>query len=273
MSVSAMRYCAGTSLRKPGERKKLLHADSGRLLDESRLFGKRSPDNTNLLALAQILNTPGWRLDNLNDKATESPGALMRSAPYAVFRDVEECFEYALRGASLTHPNPAANIPAAFYAALLHGLLRDMPWDESYTRASGLLASQRHGVVGRAWLDKALDAPTFKPDVAELGGGWTAISVLAVALCVFKAGLDAGFEQGVENSKHLLLSAVLHSGKSDTIGALVGQLLGAQFGQRLLPKDWLATLEARGAIEGMASDLYDAWAVGSAHESDTYPAE
>jgi ADP-ribosyl-[dinitrogen reductase] hydrolase len=259
--------------QEPGERKKLLHADSGRLLDERRLFGKRSPDNTNLLALAQILNTPGFRLNSVNDKATESPGALMRVAPYAVFRDVEECFEYALRGASITHPNPAASAPAAFYAALLHGLLRDMPWPESYARALALLESQPAGAACRLAFDQASSAATFRPDVAALGGGWTAVSALSVALCVFRAGLDSGFEHGVESSKHLLLAAVLHSGKSDTIGALVGQLLGAQFGQRLLPKDWLPTLEARGTIEGMASDLYDAWVVGSAHDSDVYPAD
>lgn len=257
--------------QEPGERKKLLHADNGRLLDESRLFGKRSPDNTNLLALAQILNTQGWRINHAGDKATESPGALMRSAPYAVFKDVEECFEYALRGAAITHPGPAASLPAAFFAALLHGLLRDMPWDESYARAVALLAPRRSDEV--AQLDAALKTPSLAPNVAALGGGWTALSALAVALCVYKAGLDGGLSQGVADCKRVLLAAVLHSGKSDTIGALVGQLLGAQFGQKILPREWLSILEARGTIEGMASDLYDAWVVGSAHDDDVYPAE
>jgi ADP-ribosyl-[dinitrogen reductase] hydrolase len=46
--------------QEPGERKKLLHADSGRLVNEARLLGKRSPDNTNLRALAELLGAKGW---------------------------------------------------------------------------------------------------------------------------------------------------------------------------------------------------------------------
>jgi ADP-ribosylglycohydrolase len=259
--------------QEPGERKKLLHADSGRLLEERAIFGKRSPDNTNLLALARMLNTKGWRVKEPSDKPTDGPGALMRSAPYAVFRDVEECFEYAARGASLTHPSTDASAPAAFYAALIHGLLRDMSWDDSYARAVGLLEARSSGVNVRAQLETAVRAAGSKPDIAALGGGWTALSVLSIALCLFKGALDGGFARGVEDSKQLLVAAVLHGGKSDTTGALVGQLLAATFGPKLLPKDWLAHLEARGAIEGIASDLFDAWVVGTAHESESYPAD
>lgn len=259
--------------QEPGCRKKLLHADSGRLLDEGRLWGKRSPDNTNLLALGRLLHTPEWRLSPVNDKATESAGALMRSAPYAVFEDVEECFEYALHGASLTHVNPAATAPAAFYAALLHGLLRDIPWQDSYDRAIELLASRPDAAQTRVALDAALNAAKLRPDVALLGGGWTATSVLAIALSVFKAALVQGFSDPVKDTERLLLAAVLHSGKSDTTGTLVGQLIAAHAGQKYLPKHWLVALEARGTIEGVASDLYDAWVVGSAHEFDAYPAD
>lgn len=258
--------------QEPGCRKKLLHADSGRLIEEGRLWGKRSPDNTNLLGLGRLLHTPEWRPSPVNDKATESAGALMRSAPYAVFNDVEECFEYALRGASLTHSNPAATTPAAFYAALIQGLIRDIPWQDSYDRALGLLASRPDALHTRGLLEAALNASKARPDVAALGGGWTATSVLTMALCVFKAGLVQGFSDPVKDSKRLLRDAVLHSGKSDTTGALVGQLIAAHGGQKFLPKDWLVTLEARGTIEGVASDLYDAWVVGSAHEFEVYPA-
>lgn len=259
--------------QEPGERKKLLHADSGRLLEERSLFGKRAPDNTNLLAMAQTLNTKGWRLGDASDEATNSPGALMRSAPYAVFRDVEECFEYASRGASLTHPSPDARTPAAFFAALVHGSLREMSFDESFTRAASLLDSQPNGSQVREVLTNAISAASLKPDMAALGGGWSALSVLATAVCVFKAGIDQGFPRGVEDSKVVLLAAVLHGGKSDTTGALVGQLLAATFGPTLLPKEWLTQLEARGTIEGVASDLFDAWVVGTPHEPEWYPAD
>lgn len=259
--------------QEPGERKKLLHADSGRLLEERGLFGKRAPDNTNLLTLAQTLNTKGWRLRETTLQTNDSPGALMRSAPYAVFRDVEECFEYAARGASLTHSNPDARVPAAFFAALLHGLLRDMAWEDSFNRAASLLDSQPNGGKVRALLIDAVKGANPKPDIAALGGGWSALSVLTLSLCLFKAALDQGFERGLDDSKALLLSAVLHGGKSDTTGELVGQLLAAMFGPKLLPRDWLNQLETRGTIEGVASDLFDAWVVGTPHDEEWYPAD
>jgi ADP-ribosylglycohydrolase len=143
-----------------------------------------------------------------------------------------------------------------------------MPFDDAYSRALGLMQSSKdHEPISSA-LDEALKSPSLSPDVSGLGGGWTAVSALGIALCVFKAAL----ENEVKESSRIFLGAVLHSGKSDTIGALVGQLLAAHFGPKILPKDWLSHVEARGTIEGVASDLFDAWIVETQHELDPYPA-
>lgn len=253
--------------QEPGDRKKLLHAENGRLLGEERIRGKRSPDNTNLLALGAILHSKGWKGGSVPEGRTESPGALMRSAPYAVLRDVEECYEYAVRGATITHPHPEGHLPAGLYAALLHGLVRDMPFADAYERALALMESSKDADKISVPLEAALKSPSPSPDIAAAGGGWTAVSALCIALCVFKAGLDSG----VKESSQILLNAVLHSGKSDTVGALVGQLLAAHFGPTVLPKDWLSHIEARGTIEGVASDLFDAWVVETQHELEPYP--
>jgi ADP-ribosylglycohydrolase len=141
--------------QEPGDRKKLLHAENGRLLNEDRLRGKRSPDNTNLLALGALLNSKGWKGASVPEGRTESPGALMRSAPYAVLRDVEECYEYAVRGATLTHPHPEGSLPAGLHAALIHGLVREMPFDDAYARALGLMeASKAMGRSRVLWMKR-----------------------------------------------------------------------------------------------------------------------
>ena len=47
-----------------------------------------------------------------------------------------------------------------------------------------------------------------------------------------------------------------HDGDSDTTGILVGQLLGAQYGEAAIPDRWLTPLELREAISQLADDLY-----------------
>jgi ADP-ribosylglycohydrolase len=49
--------------------------------------------------------------------------------------------------------------------------------------------------------------------------------------------------------------AVNHSGDSDSTASIAGNILGAYYGERCLPADWLASLEAPEVIRGMASRL------------------
>lgn len=50
--------------------------------------------------------------------------------------------------------------------------------------------------------------------------------------------------------------AVNHSGDSDSIGAITGNLLGCLSGESSIPPKWLAPLELRGVIAEVADDLY-----------------
>ncbi|MBB4856066.1 ADP-ribosylglycohydrolase [Mycobacteroides chelonae] len=60
-----------------------------------------------------------------------------------------------------------------------------------------------------------------------------------------------------------------HSGDSDSTGSIAGNILGAMWGQRALPPDWLEKLELREVITTVADDL-----TGSPqpHWNDWYPA-
>lgn len=254
--------------QEPGERKNLRGADSGALLYAEKIRGKRSPDNQNLSELRALLHRRGWKLAPDELGHSESSGALSRSAPYVVFSDVEECYEYALRGAAVTHSNAGATLPAAFYAALLHGLIRELPWNESFARALSLLGRGEGAQEVQAALTAFSEGEFPQLDVAALGGGWSALSVLKIAMKVF---IDS---QGPESTdiRVTLFRGAAHAGKSDTVCALVGQMLGASCGLAALPNDWLQGLEVRGLAESLASDLFDAWIVGSEHELSRYPA-
>ena len=84
---------------------------------------------------------------------------------------------------------------------------------------------------------------------------------VAVALQPLKAGEEA---LGVavycalvaSDLEHGIRISVNHSGDSDTTGILVGQLLGAQYGETAIPQRWLEPLELREEIGQMADDLY-----------------
>lgn len=56
--------------------------------------------------------------------------------------------------------------------------------------------------------------------------------------------------------RDILLAAVNLGGDADTVGAVVGQMAGRQFGYQGIPDSWLAKLHDHDFILGMADDLY-----------------
>lgn len=59
-----------------------------------------------------------------------------------------------------------------------------------------------------------------------------------------------------------VLTAANLGGRSDVIGALVGQIAGARFGAAAIPADWLAELAMRDAIAGFGDRIFAAAQVG-----------
>ena len=82
--------------------------------------------------------------------------------------------------------------------------------------------------------------------IGELGGGWVAEETLAIGLwCALAA---RSFEEGV-------ITAVNHSGDSDSTGLIAGHLLGAQYGAAAIPARWFEQLELREVIVQIAEDI------------------
>ena len=94
--------------------------------------------------------------------------------------------------------------------------------------------------------DKAL---TAQKAIRELGEGFIAEEALAIAVyCALKA---KSYTEGV-------LTAVNHDGNSSGTGSICGNILGALYGYKALPKDWLAMLELRDFLEHMTRILHQA---------------
>ena len=117
---------------------------------------------------------------------------------------------------------------------------------------------------GRAMLDgragaeetaEALDAAIAlagrgvpKPEELErLGGGWVGEEALAIAVA---SALTA------EDVEQALSAAVLHSGDSDSTGAICGNLLGAHLGVAAISSGWASAVDGSEVVDAVAHDLH-----------------
>jgi ADP-ribosylglycohydrolase len=92
-----------------------------------------------------------------------------------------------------------------------------------------------------------LEGEDDETHISRLGAGWTGDEAQAIALyCSLRYEHD--FTAGIR-------AAVMHSGDSDSTGAITGNILGAWLGASAIDKAWLEPLELRAIIEILANDL------------------
>ncbi len=58
-----------------------------------------------------------------------------------------------------------------------------------------------------------------------------------------------------DDIRQCLITAVNHSGDSDSTGAIAGNILGAYLGGTALPADWTEEVELRSTIEQQAENM------------------
>jgi ADP-ribosylglycohydrolase len=252
------------------------------------LRNRRSPGKACLSGLATGEMGTVKRPVNPDSKGC---GTVMRSAPFGLIPHLEPETVYKLSAdaASLTHGHPAARQSSGVFSLVIHALSSGHELREAAEAALGHL---RGGILRKgeepdpdvvARLEAALrlagDLPggrgVLSPEdlVSELGEGWVAEEALAVGLyavlatapeaAAANAGTaDAGTSEvgtaEVDAEAHFraaIAVAVNHSGDSDSTASIAGNILGAYYGERCLPADWLAALEAPEVIRGMASRL------------------
>jgi ADP-ribosylglycohydrolase len=196
----------------------------------------------------------------------------MRSAPIGlVARDPNAAFRLARDAAVLTHGHPSGYLAAAYFAAVVQCVARDVTLVESMREADTLLERESGGEEVRRAVEVArvlVDEGTAPREaIAQLGRGWVAEEALAIALlCALTA--EGGTPDAVRAS---LYRAVAHSGDSDSTGSLTGNLLGAMFGVEALPMAWLDDLELRDTIAHVARDLHATFVLGLEPDVLRYP--
>ena len=240
------------------------------------------------LRRAAARQRPGVPLGTVAEPVNNSKGcaAVVRAAPCGFGTgSIDSAFGMAERVAALTHGHRTAHLAAGAFSATVWGLVRGAPLEQALSEGRGVLEDREgHEEVSRA-LDKAVSVaargvPTAA-DLAELGDGWTSEEALAVAVCVaLHADGPYAAEEGAQGTpatdrralpkagRRSLLLAVNHSGDSDSLGALCGNLIGARHGVHAFPGHWQSQLEVRDVAIRLAADCALEYAPWPPDDSD-----
>ncbi len=215
----------------------------GWLVREPGLHSARAPGNTCIGGLTRPrMGTPDAPLND-----SKGCGGVMRIAPI---------------GLVCAQPGPLA----ARACALSHG--HPSGWRAGYALAE-ILGRQMRGESVREAACAVVDDPTIEGEVADalraaielgvrtrpptvaavasLGEGWVAEEALAIAVYCVLASDDLATA---------VRAAVNHGGDSDSTGSIAGQLAGAQWGERAIPRAWRDALELREVVQTLAQDLF-----------------
>ncbi len=232
------------------------------------LHSQRAPGRTCISAVKALTHFTDQRADN----DSKGAGGIMRVAPVAMMfagqpDEAREVFHFGMETAWLTHGHPSGFLSAAAFAVILHAVLCNEPLVEGIDRARQFLIQEEGHEETVAALDKAVSLAGSKlaheAAIGQLGEAWVGEEALGIAVyCTLKAS----------NFQHGVLMAINHEGDSDTTGSLVGQLLGAFYGEAGIPERWLTPLEIRDTITQLANDIEQHWRWNLDYMSDGYDA-
>ena len=243
------------------------------LMDVPELYSRRHPGNTCLTALRDL--EAGKAV--VNDSC--GCGGVIRTAPIAILTylhsykdgDLSSCDMVAAEAARITHKHPLGFLPSAVLNDIIMQIMSRAADDgdrlgcvveKAAERLPGIYSEEDGKTYGELWprevsrlqeiLSVAEDlANTDLPDhvaIERIGGGWTGHEALAIAVYSALKHKDS-FEDAI-------VSAVNHSGDSDSTGAVCGNIIGTLLGRKAIPEYYTKDLELLDVIEEMGTDLY-----------------
>jgi len=236
---------------------------SGWLLTNPELHVPRAPGTTCLAALRS--GKMGTITPPIN--GSKGCGGVMRVAPIGLAR-IDERFTLGAEAAALTHGHPSGYLSAAAFVHMIAALAAGATRADAVAGARARLAlepgHEETTAALAAAVELAHDEPVPTPEIVErLGGGW--VGEEAIAIAVYAALVAQDLEHGV-------VTAVNHSGDSDSTGAIAGNLLGTHWGVGAIPDRWLQGLAERTVVEQVAGDFWaHSWAEHRSGDDDAGP--
>jgi ADP-ribosylglycohydrolase len=197
-------------------------------------------------------------------------GGMMRVAPLALLGlPAERIFELGCDSAALTHGHPEAFVATGAVALLIHYAAQDEDMASAVKETVAVLEQYGDRPDYAAGVDACLKALALAEQKASAQPGdlhvmdalpaqlgypnpFLAVPVLAHTAYALLSAPEKPDAAGI---KSVMALSVSHSGDSDSVGAIVGNVLGARYGAILIPQEWLDVLVQREDIEKMADDL------------------
>lgn len=179
---------------------------------------------------------------------TAGNGSLMRLAPIPLFYadNIDEVIRYAADSSRTTHAAETTLDACRFYAALIVGALAGEQKDSLLSKDYFSVATKNQAQIFHPEV-KAVAAGSYKHrHPPEIRGSGYVVHSLEAALWAFQH--SSSFAEGC-------LMAVNLGEDADTTGAIFGQLAGAFYGEKEIPKHWRSKLTRSFEIEQLAESL------------------
>lgn len=219
-----------------------IETDNIGLIGDRRLWARRAPGLTCLSSLAE---SPS--LGSVAHNDSKGCGTIMRVAPVALMVPRDQVRSIAIETSALTHGHPTGQLAAAAWAEMLAEVAAGSKLEESAAATAAEYERLENGHETARAIRQALDAQRDgTPETVEtLGGGWTAEEALSIALYACLAGKT--FDEALQ-------IAVLHSGDSDSTGAIAGNMMGVINPMAALQHSWAPVIECADIITRLVRD-------------------
>ena len=227
------------------------------LLDVKELWSCRAPGATCLDALSS--GEQGSTERRINH--SKGCGGVMRVAPVGIaLRDLDDrtADMEGAEIAALTHSHSLGFMPAAFLTHVIKKIvssdekpvLRDVV-REAQEMIKTLFSERKHLGAFMDLIDRAVslscNQEKDEDNISRIGAGWCGDEALAIAVyCALRHSDD--FSAAI-------ISAVNHSGDSDSTGSITGNIVGSLLGYEAIDEKWKKDLEIKETILEIADDL------------------
>ncbi|MCC7359111.1 MAG: ADP-ribosylglycohydrolase family protein [Anaerolineales bacterium] len=212
----------------------------------------RAPGATSIRGVNALERGAPWREAGVRD--SKGCGGCMRVAPVGYLYQYEPGRMQTVARAQgvLTHRHPTSDAACMAAAYLIKLALENVDPAEFPVRVLKFVGGAAPEFD--AALERVTEAQTWTDIEAALGhigptrgGGWIAEEAVGMALyCVMRHPTDlvAAVQLGANIS-----------GDSDSVASIAGGIMGARLGTKAIPPDWLARLENRDYLQGLAERL------------------
>ncbi|MCA9328526.1 ADP-ribosylglycohydrolase family protein [Candidatus Saccharibacteria bacterium] len=213
---------------------------SHELFEVVKKQGQRGPGNTCLGSL-RAMQKPA----ELAKNDSKGCGTVMRVAPIGIFfgnlikdtskQELQKVYDEGVHDAAITHGHQTAQHASGILAVIVALVLHGEPLEKAIRIALDDFGTQDVSELCEKAVQLASEPPSVE-NLQKLGEGWVAEEALAIA--IYCSLLGSKKVLSVEDSLRL---AVNHDGDSDSTGAITGNLLGIEFGTKVIPQSLIGT--------------------------------